>query len=240
MRRPLVALTILFLVGAGLWAQPGPQSQEVSDDDGIPVLIKHLPEWQAVRAHTVFARSVAELRSELGERPVLELIDFSAGTEAVTAPYAAGRLLIVEYSTPQGSSEADGLFQEAVAGDRSVLYRRIGNYNAFVFDVSDHAAAGALLDQIQYEKEVQWLGDNPFIVDPERAFVLTITDIFISTVLWIVIGIGVALTGGILAGWLYFRRTNRRRAALSTFTDAGGMTRLNLDGFTPENRLLND
>lgn len=238
--RTSFAAFLLILLPPALSAQPGPQSQEVSEKDGVPVLIKHLPDWESVRARAVFTRSVAELRAELGDRAVLGSIDFSAGTEAVTAPYDAGRLLIVEFASGQESSEADTIFRRAVAGDASTVYRRIGNYNAFVFDVSDQAAAGALLDQIQYEKEVQWLGDNPFIVDPERAFVLTITDIFISTVLWIVIGIGVALTGGILAGWLYFRRTNRRRAALATFTDAGGMTRLNLDGFTPENRLLND
>lgn len=239
MRTSFVAF-LLILLPLGLSAQPAPQSQEVSEKDGIPVLIKHLPDWESVRARAVFARSVDELRAELGDRAVLGSIDFSPGTEAVTAPYDAGRLLIVEFASGQESSEADTIFRRAVAGDASTVYRRIGNYNAFVFDVIDQASASALLDKIEYEKEVQWLGDNPFIISPERAFVLTITDIFVSTVLWIVIGILVALVGGSLAGWLYFRRTNRRRATLSTFSDAGGMTRLNLDGFTPENRLLNE
>ncbi len=237
MRTSFVAF-LLILLALGLAAQPAPPSQEVSEEDGIPVLIKHLPDWESVREKAVFARSVDELTAALGERPVLGTIDFAGGTEAVTATYDAGKLLIVEFASGEASSQADSVFKKAVAGDPSVLYRRIGNYNAFVFDVSDQTAAGALLDKIQYEKDVQWLGDNPFVISAERAFVLTITDIFVSTVLWIVMGIVVAIVGGALAGWLYFRRTTRRRAALSTFSDAGGMTRLNLDGFTPENRLL--
>src|SRR5687767_6834016 len=82
-------------------------SQEVSEIDGIPVLIKHLPAWESVREHTVFAKSIPELQTALGARPILDLIDFSAGTEAVTAPYEAGQLLIIEYTTPQASVDAD-------------------------------------------------------------------------------------------------------------------------------------
>jgi hypothetical protein len=47
------------------------------------------------------------LRQALGSREVFDLIDFEGGTEAVAAPYEAGKLLIVEYNTPQGSIETD-------------------------------------------------------------------------------------------------------------------------------------
>lgn len=227
-------VSVLLLASATALSQSKYQSQEVSESDGIPVLVKHLPDWEAVRSRATFAKSVGELKAALGERPVIDQIDFAGGTEAVAAQYDAGKLLIVEYASPQTSTEADVVFKKTVASDSSILYRRIGNYNAFVFDVSDAAAANFLLDQIEYEKDVQWLGDNPFIIDPERAFILTITDIFISTVLWIVLGIIIALVGGAIAGFLYYRRTDQRRASLATFTDAGGMTRLNLDGFTPD------
>jgi hypothetical protein len=50
----------------------------------------------------------------------------------------------------------------------------------------------------------------------------------------ILIGIGFSIVGGLIAGFIYFRLRDKRRAAMSTFTDAGGMTRLNLDGFTPD------
>jgi hypothetical protein len=167
----------MLLFGAvGLAAQPANsspvQSQEVSEADGIPVLIKHLPEWESVRSTTVFARSTPELKAALGEQPVLDQIDWVAGTEAVTATYAAGTLLIVEYSSPQGSTDADTRFSRALTGDSSAVYRRIGNYNAIVFDVTNPAAANALLDQVKYEKNVQWLGNNPFRISAERAFVL--------------------------------------------------------------------
>lgn len=211
-------------------------SQEVSDIDGIPVLIKHLPDWERVREKTTFAKSTGELKSVLGERSVLELIDFSAGTEAVTAPYESGKLLIIEYSSPQASVDADNKFKSSVAesGDVTTIYRRIGNYNAFVFDAADSSAAGELLDQVRYEKQVQWLGDNPFLITAERAFVLTTSDIFLSTALVIVIGMGGAVVIGIFAGYIFFYFRDGKRSKMRTFSDAGGMTRLNLDGFSSD------
>lgn len=196
----------------------------------------HLPDWDNVRGQAKYAKNVADLKAVLGERPVLDLIDFDAGAEAAAASYPAGKLLIVEFPTPQASIESDADFTAALAtsGDARTVYRRIGNYNAFVFDVSDTAAANALLDQVKYEKEIQWLGKNPFLITPERAFVLQTADLFFSTVMVILIGIGLSVIGGLVAGYLYFRFRDRRRAALPTFTDAGGMTRLNLDGFTPD------
>ena len=212
------------------------KSQEVSENDGLPVLMKHLPDWEAVRGQAKFATSLGDLKAALGERPALDLIDFSVGTEAVTAPYPAGKLLIVEFSTPQASIESDADFTAKLAetGDPSTVYRRIGNYNAFVFDATDPAAANALLDQVKYEKHVQWLGKNPFLITAERAFVLQTSDLFLSTVFVILIGIGFSIVGGLLAGFVFYRFRDKRRAALPTFTDAGGMTRLNLDGFTPD------
>jgi hypothetical protein len=208
----------------------------VSDKDGLPVLLKHLPDWESVRGQARFATSAGELKAVLGDRPVLDLIDFSIGTEAVTAPYPAGKLLIVEFSTPQASIESDADFTAKLAqtGDASTVYRRIGNYNAFVFDAADPAAASALLDQVKYEKNVQWIGKNPFLISAERAFVLQTSDLFFSTVMVILIGIGLSVLGGILAGFVFFRVREQKRAAMPTFTDAGGMTRLNLDGFTPD------
>ncbi len=200
----------------------------------MPVIVKHLPDYEQVRSHAVFAKNVGDLKKALGERPVLDQIDFAGGTEAVTAAYPPGKLLIVEYTSPQSSVEADQRFSAAVAGDGTIAYRRIGNYNALVFDVTDPAAAGALLDQVKYEKHIQWLGENPFNRIRERNFIITTTDIFLSTVIVIVIGIVLALFGGVIVGYFYFLFREKQRAHVSTYTDAGGMTRLNLDGFTPD------
>ena len=222
------------------------KSQEVSEGDGIPVLIKHLPDWEKLRDKTTFTNDTATLKKALGEKPLVDLIDLTAGAEAVTAPYPAGTLLIVEYTTPQVSIEADGRFTARLAdlGDTQTAYRRIGNYSVFVFDSSDPAAANALIDEVKYEKNIQWLGDDPFLLRrAERAFINTTSGIFTSTVTVILIGIGIAITAGLIVGITYFMLRVRRRAEMKTFTDAGGMTRLNLDGYTPEiipERLLGD
>lgn len=252
-RRSLIKFVfcVLIAVNAAAFAQPigSPQnkSQEVSEIDGIPVLIKHLPNWENVRDRTTFAQDGSTLKTVLGQRPILDLIDFSAGTEAVTATYDDGKLLIIEYSTPQASVDADGKFTGKLAemGESGLtLYRRIGNYNVFVFDAVDEPSANALLNEVKYEKNVQWLDKDPFLLHrAERAFIISASNLFISTVLFIVMGIGVSIFSGIVLGFVFFRFRERKRATMTTFTDAGGMTRLNLDGFTPEivpKRLLKD
>ncbi len=223
------------------------RSQEVSEKDGIPVLIKHLPNWESVRDRAVIANTAEPIKAVLGTRPILDLIDFTGGTEAVTARYDVGRLLIIEYSSPQASVAADKAFMAKLAeGNDSgkTIYRRIGNYNAFVFDAVDEVSANALLDQVKYEKFVQWLGENPFLQkQAERNFIITTSDLFVSTVLIILIGIGIAIFGGVITGYVFFNFRERKRASQPTFSDAGGMTRLNLDGLTPDiipERLLND
>lgn len=243
----ILALPAAF-VGAVAQSPPANvRSMEVSESDGIPVLIKHLPNWENLRGRTTFANNAEPLKAALGPRGVLDLIDFSGGTETVTAPYDAGKLLIVEYTTPQASVEADNTFKARLAegGETGMtVYRRIGNYSAFVFDATGEAAANALLDQVKYEKYVQWLGKNPFLQkQAERAFVITTSDIFLSTVIVILIGIGFSVVGGVLSGFVFFNVRERKRASMPTFSDAGGMTRLNLDGFTPEiapDRLLGE
>ncbi len=212
------------------------KSQEVSEIDGIPVLIKHLPEWESVYDQTTFAKDVGRLKEVLGERPIIDLIDFTAGTEAVTAPYESGRLLIIEYTSPQGSVDADNKFLAALTetGDNSTFYRRIGNYNVLVFDAASESDANYLIDKVVYEKHIVWLGDNPFRISAERVFILTTADIFTSTVLVIVMGIGLSIVGGLIVGSVFFVFRNSKRTHMSAYTDAGGMTRLNLDGFTPD------
>jgi hypothetical protein len=237
----LTALTVLMAVFASAQAPEKYKSQEISETDGIPVLVKHLPDWESHTDSTVFASKPGELEAAIGQRPIFGQIDFTAGTEAVSAKYPAGRLVIVEYTSPQASSEADAVFSGAV--DSSMAYRRIGNYNAFVLDVTDKAAANELLDQVKYEKNIQWLGNNPFRISPERAFAITTADIFMSTLIVILIGIGLSIIGGIAAGFVFFAARERHRRSLPTFSDAGGMIRLNLDGLTPDigsDRLLSD
>jgi hypothetical protein len=222
------------------------KSQEVSEVDGLPVLVKHLPDWESAKPKAVFVTNADALKKAMGPRPVFDLIDFSAGTEAVTAPYAAGQLLIIEYSTPQASIDADNSFRNFLAqnNDGKTFYRRTGNYNIFVFEASDEASANALIEQVKYEKNIQWLGEDPFLFHRlERAFVNTTSDIFLSTLEVIVFGMGLSVIGGLIVGYIYFQVRSRQKLTMNEFSDAGGMTRLNLDGLTPEisaNRALTE
>ncbi|MFL6468683.1 MAG: hypothetical protein ACJ72Z_12065 [Pyrinomonadaceae bacterium] len=212
--------------------QKGYKSQETSDKDGIPVILKHLPEWESVKSEAVFIQDKETLRNTIGARPVLDLIDFSGGTEAVSAQYPEGALLIVEYTTPQASLAADSAFQRFLVENQSTsaVYRRVGNYNVFVFDPANAASADNLISQVKYEKSVQWLGEDPFLMQKmERYFARTGRDVVLSTILWIALIFGVTLGAGIAAGFVYFRYRESQRASMSAFSDAGGMTRLNLD-----------
>jgi hypothetical protein len=219
-------------------SKPTAKSLEVSEVDGVPVLIKHLPDAERVQAEAKFIKSPEELRAAVGDRPVLGAIDFAGGTEAAEAEYPAGKLVIVEYTNPQGSIDADQKVTQAIAQGGAGLptaYRRIGNYNVFVFDGTDEAAAASLIDQVKYEKSVQWLGEDPFLLKRvEKYFVTTTRDIFISTVIVIVMGIGGSILAGIIAGFIYFRFRDNRRERSPAFSDAGGLTRLNIDDLTSE------
>ena len=212
--------------------QEGYKSQEVSESDGMPVLMKHLPEWESVKGQAVFIQDKAALKNAVGERPVLDLIDLSGGTEAATAQYQAGRLLIVEYTTPQASIAADSIFQKDLVENPSnnAVYRRVGNYSVFVFDPTDVGTADALINAVKYQKQVQWLGEDPFLTQKiERYFAMTGRDVVLSTILWIALIFGITIATGIGAGVVYFRYRESQKAHMTAFSDAGGMTRLNLD-----------
>jgi len=242
----LYFVTAIFVLGMffGLSAQETlkepktneTRSQEVSEADGIPVLIKHLPNWESVRSNAVLVFDENDLKNALGERPVFDLIDFQGGTEAVTAVYPEGKLLIVEYTTPQSSTEADINIKNRLvelSGTAPIYYRRVGNYNAFMFDSPDEASANSILEQVKYEKVIQWLGEDPYLIQKlERHFVSTTRDIFIATVLWIVLGLVSSILIGIGAGFIFYRFRERKRLVRTAFSDAGGLTRLNLDGLS--------
>lgn len=228
----LGGVLLMFVVsGTPLLGQT--KSQEISEVDGQPVLLKHLPDYESVRASAQFTVDKNTLNGTVTD-PIIDLVEFWPGTEAVTAVYPEGRLVIVEYSNPQSSVEIDTRIQQHLASTRSpIVYRRIGNYNAFVTDATDPVAANALLDKVKYQKTVQWLGEDPYILKKlERYMVTTSRDIMISTVLVILFGLGGSLVAGIAAGFIFFRLRDQKRAHRTAYSDAGGLTRLNLDGLS--------
>lgn len=248
----IICILSLFsvLISAQQTSSQEIKSQEISDVDGIPVLIKHLPDWENARNSATYVRNVTELQNALGEQPIFSAVEFVGGTEAVIAPYPEGKLLIVEYSTPQASVDTDNKVKQILGENgenqesAGVFYRRIGNYNVFLFDGNDESDANALFDQIKYEKVVQWLGEDPTLLQrAERALVRDTADLFFSTAMAIVLGLGLAVLTGIVIGIFFYRMRKQQRGTIQGFTDAGGMTRLNLDDFTPTistERLLKD
>ncbi len=63
---------------------------------------------------------------------------------------------------------------------------------------------------------------------------LTTSDIFITTTLVIVGGLGLSVLVGIIVGIFFFYLRAQKRSTMEAFSDAGGMIRLNLDDLTPQ------
>jgi len=231
MKKLSLQILLLFAVSISVFGQsPDYKSQEVSDTDGVPVLLKHLPDWETVKGQAKITNNIDEVRSDFGNAGVLSGIDLNGGAEAAYASYGDARLLLIEYPTPQGSVAADAAIQSAIGGSAGVVYKRIGNYNAIVFGASDPVAAEALLGKIEYGKSVQWLGEDPFYLDRFGRYVaLTGRDVAISTILFILGIFATAIMIGVGVGYAFFRVRENERAHRTAYSDAGGLTRLNLD-----------
>lgn len=242
----MFALMVLALIPSFLIAQQkttAPQQQSADlDDNGIPVLIKHLPGWENPQKRATTVADLSELQKLSGNQPILNEVEFTAGTEAVTAVYGTARLVIVEFSTPQMAVEIDKKIQNSLAATpqtiTQVAYRKTGNYSVFVFNAADEATANNLLDGVAYEKTVNWLGGNPFpgiaAARKEKEYLATTGEIIVTVIKTAGLAIMTALVfGGLLGGFVFYRR-RAQQTGLNAFSDAGGMTRLNLDEMTPQ------
>ena len=226
-------LFLLALCAAGAAAQ-APAAGTTED---VPVLVMHLPDWEKkVKDGAVYARSMSELRKAAGAQPALDAFDFDEGTEAVTAKYEGGRLVIVEFPTPQHSVDADNAIkrriEELKAAGQPVpsLYSRVGNYSVFVFDAPDFAAAEGLASQVKYEKDVRWLGHNPHEEEiATRAYTRTMGGVILTTLITTGLAILLCLGVGGAVGGLVFLHRRSQRDAQKVYTDAGGMVRLNIE-----------
>lgn len=208
-----------------------------ANDEGLPVLIKHLPNWEAVEKQSKYVVTLEDLKRVVTNQPVLDSVSFEGGTEAATANYAQGQLLIVEFSTPQFSVENDqkivAKIQELKAQSQPVptAYRRVGNYSVFVFNGRDEASANQLIDQVQYQKVVQWLGEDPHLYERlQRYFSQTTAGVLVAVLKSSGLSLIACLAIGGIFGYLLFRQRRARSAA--RFSDAGGAVRLNLDELT--------
>jgi hypothetical protein len=205
----------------------------------IPVLVKHLPDWEHAQERAAYAVSLSGLERVVGQQPVLEAVSFEGGTEAVTSEYGPSRLVIVEYTTPQIARDSDATITERIKQLQGAgqpvpsAYRRVGNYSVFVFDAPDERAAAQLMDQISYEQVVQWLGTNPHILErAQREYVNTMGNTILAVLK--ASGLSLILCFGIggLVGALVFKRRRAQAASVEAYSDAGGMLRLNIDEMT--------
>lgn len=217
-------------------------AQSLNGGEGdIPVLVKHLPDWETALAHATYAVSAGSLRKAVGNQPVLEAISFEGGTEAVTATYGASRLVLVEYTTPQLATSSDARITSRIKelGDAGqsvpTAYRRVGNYSVFVFNAPDQSTAAQLIDSVSYEQVVQWLGDNPRALErAQRIYTQTTAGIILAVIKASGLAILLCLSVGGIFGTLIFRHRRAQQAATEAYSDAGDMIRLNIDDLTPQ------
>jgi hypothetical protein len=207
----------------------------------IPVLVKHLPNWQDGKRQALYLPGFTSLTSVAMNQPVLATIDSAGDADAVIASYGQSQLLIVEFNTPQLASDNDrriaSQIQELRSQGRPVptAYRRVGNYSVFVFNGDGEQTANSLIDQIKYEQVVQWLGDNPYLFqEAQRRYTETTLGVFVSVVKASGLAFVSCFAVGGLFGALLFARRRAQQKALEAYSDAGGMLRLNLDEMTPQ------
>jgi hypothetical protein len=207
----------------------------------VPVLLKHLPDWENARANAIYVVSSQPLKSQVGNQAVLDSISFEGGAEAVAAHYGPSQMVIVEFTTPQLAGDNDRRIIEKIhelwseGQPAPTAYRRVGNYSVFVFNAPNDQTANQLIDQVKYEQVVQWLGDNPnWLKEAQRKYTETTLGVFVSVVK--ASGVAAVLCFGIggFFGALLFARRRAQQKRAEAYSDAGGMMRLKLDEIAAE------
>ena len=216
----------------------------------IPPLIKHLPDPEQAQKNAVYLNSFADLHRLPFQHAVFDAVQSLGNADAVLATYGPSKFLILEFNTPQLATENDKRIIARIhelwslGQPAPTAYRRVGNYSVFVFDAPDEQTARQLIDQVKYEQVVQWLGENPNILkEAEKRYVNTTLGVLVT----VLKASGYALItclgmGGLIGGLLFTYRRSQQKA-VTAYSDAGGMLRLNLDEMTAEtnpNRLLRD
>ena len=234
----LWGLLLTFSATAAAQSTPAPPApQSAASEEDTPVLLKHLPNWESVSKQAKYVVTLDDLKRAVPNQPVLDAVSFEGGTEAVTATYDQSQMAIVEFSTPQFSVDNDqriaAKIQELKAQSQPAptAYRRVGNYSVFVFNAADEASANHLIDQVQYQKTVQWLGEDPHLYQRlQRYLTETSANVLVAVLKSSGVSLIACLGIGGLVGFLLFRQ--RRAQSAAAFSDAGGSVRLNLDELT--------
>lgn len=245
----VVLVSLLFVAADQSRSQSTPAPQKgvanntpaTSDEDDLRVLTRHLPPPEEAQKNAVYLSSFSDLEKLGLQQPVLSAVQSGGDADAALGTYAPGKVLIIEFHTPQLAADND---QRIIARIHELwklgqpaptAYRRVGNYSVFVFDAPDEQTAKQLIDQVKYEQVVQWLGENPNILkEAEKQYINTTLGVLVA----VLKASGYALVlclgmGGLIGGLLFSYRRSQQKAA-TAYSDAGGMLRLNLDELTAE------
>ncbi len=207
----------------------------------IPVLVKHLPDWQNVQPRVVYAVNPETLKSAFRNQSIFEAVSFTGGAEAAVGEYGSQKLVLVEFNTASLATDNDQRIKTRLQELRSQAqaapsaYRRVGNYAVFVFNAPDEQTANQLIDQVKYQQVVQWLGENPYSYEQAtREFTETTLGVFVSVVKASGLALMATLLVGGFFGTLLFRVRRAQQRAREAYADSDAMLRLNLDDLTPE------
>ena len=217
-------------------------SDRIEPGEGeIPVLVKHLPQWEDAQKRVIYLARFKSLKDTLPRQPILEAITSEGDADAVATNYGGAHLLIVEFNTPQLAADNDrsiiARIQELRTQGQPVpsSYRRVGNYSVFVFSAENEQAANALIDQVKYEQLVHWLGENPNAIErAQRDYYLTTAGVLVAVIKASGLSLLACLAIGVLLGALLFNRRRAQQRRFEAYSDAGGMLRLNIDEMTPK------
>ena len=201
----------------------------------IPVLIKHLPNPDEAQKTAIF-RSTFDTLTLPVEQPVLTAVRADGNADAAFVTLETGKVLLVEFHTPQLATENDqriiARIQELwkLGQPAPTAYRRVGNYAVFVFDAPNEQAAKQLIDQVKYEQVVSWLGENPTILrQAQERYVNTMLGVLVAVIKASGYALVACLGVGGLIGALLFSYRRSQQKAVTAYSDAGVMLRLNLD-----------
>jgi hypothetical protein len=158
--------------------------------------------------------------------------DFSGRAEAAAAEYGAGgKLIIVEYHTPQLAYDAMWRVEKylgslAQAERDKILLKREGNYIVVATGFSDRGMAQQLMSAVKYPYTVKWLR-NPLLPTEDPFYSQKAAEVLLSTFAIIGLGMALAIISGAAFGAAVFLK--RRKRLRQVFSDAGGMLRLDLE-----------
>lgn len=207
----------------------------------IPALLKHLPNPEEAQRTAIYLNSFTDLNELAIQQGVLSAVESGGNADAAFAAYGPSKVLIVEFNTPQLAGDNDrriiARIQELwkLGQPAPAAYRRVGNYSVFVFDAPDEQTAKQLIDQVKYEQVVRWLGENPNIFkEAEKRYINTTLGVLVAVLKASGYALIACLGLGGLFGGLLFTYRRAQQKAVTAYSDAGGMLRLNLDELTPE------